>query len=483
MARTKSVPNRHPSYELQALRSGIERLPYDVRGLLFQYYVPDADSYFRWLGYRINRYDAGGYYNNRLYSDGFYHTGYVRFKVVFPDGEVEYRRGAPEDETYKRSLQPGIRVFQHAGDLRQRRMWVSYGKAVIGNGAGTFAQALDCSSGRWKIAGQKYCRFYKNPYSDEQRERAENQGVRTLSVSDCTTHTFQLGFVSRRLYPQHISMYESVNYDQCCYDLDGDEEGSDERPEVHVSNGRTEGTDGQSDPDSDDTEPYSDSEESEESIEECDGCLGEEDEGSIVPEYDGCDRLYFRGPVFREKQFYQDDDKYYNQRTPNAHLKSSSGTTIFEPLSWRLSIIPKWRTTHKSEYGTLCGHHGVVIGRRYSHLAELYQAISHYDEDQFTVWYDNSPSTVAPHIANVQYYHIGIVPAFVPQPSFAKLSKNPLNVILPLLEPRPVVYHGRLKPIQISPYTLKNGLKRKAVRAYPVRQFQSILAYPDIRYV
>jgi len=470
MVRTKSIAKRHVSYVLADLRSGWSELPYDVRRIVCEYYAPDADSFFIWLGSCIIRDDP----------DGYYYTGCIRLKMVLPDGTIEYRRYDPQDDANRRSIQSGVRIFRHAGDLQQCRLWLSYGKLIVGSRIGAVAQALDASSGRKTLKGSQYCRFDPSTNDTQQKDRSENQGVRTVSVSDCTTHTFQLGLVTRRIFPFHARMYESGQFKQCCSDLHSDGQGHGEGGNVRSINGRTHGVGCR-------TTDYiegaiSGSEEEYECDTECDGCFGEEEEGTIMPEYDGNDRLYFNQPIVRERYSYS-RPSYWKPRVANAHLKSSRGVTIFEPLSWRVSIIPKWRSTSDSEYEQLCGYEGVVIGRRYTFLAELYQAASYYEESEFTVWYDNSPFTTSPCIPSIQYYHMGIVTSYYPQASFVELADNPLHVIIPLLEPLPSIYYGDYKKLQICQYTLKAGLKCRAVRICPLTPFESIVSHPDVRYV
>lgn len=472
MVRVKSTPRRHPKYGQVSLFSNWDRLPYDVRRLVFEYTIPDVDTFFNGLDQPISRWDPYG----------FYYTGAIRFKLVDQQGRITYGN-ALDDDIDQGSLQPGVRVERHLGDLRQRALWRSYGKIVFGSKSLAIAKALDSASWESSNAGDQSSRLNKNPSGEEAENRAKNQAVRTISQSDCSTHTFYVGLVGEKIFPTEPLLYRTTRHFELCDDSSEDGEGCDEGDSVRSTYGRTHEMEQCETKGGSSTESFSGYETDSEYSSEYDSSTGEKIKSIRLADYDELDRLFYRRTTRRVPRPY-DGKRDYKPRLANAHLKNDDGVTIYRPISWRLSINPTWKSKHNSGHTQLWGDESMVIGRRHRFVDdELDDAIADMWEDGWTTWDDvDKESIVCPNVSLFQFYHIGIVDAFVKEPSFVDLCFDPNQVVIPLLEEADIGTENG-GTLFVSHYTLYSGLKCKALPVPDIDVNESIVDDQDVLYI
>ena len=472
MVRTKSAPRRYTRYGCESQFTNWNLLPYDVRKLIFEYTIPDVDTFFNGLDRPIRRSDP----------NGFYYTGGIRFRMVDQQGRVTYGN-ALDDDIDQRSLRPGVRVERHMGDIRQRAMWRSYGKIVFGSKPLSIAKALDSAS--WESPGPRdqSSRLDEDASGKKKKARAENQRVLTISQSDCSTHTFYIGLVGEKKFPTDPVLYRTKRHSYFFDDSSEDGEGCDEGDSVRSTNGRTHEVERWGTGGGRSTESFSGYETDSEYSSEYDSDTGEKIKSIRLRDYDELDRLFYRKTTQRVPRPYK-SKRNHKPRVPNAHLKNEYGVTVFQPISWRLSVNPTWKSKHNSGHAQLWGDESMVIGRRHRFVDdELDDAIADLWEDGWTTWDDEDiESIVCPNISLFQYYHIGIVDAFDKEPSFTELCFDPNQVVIPLLEEADLE-SGFGGTLIVSHYTLYNGLKCKAEQLSDIDINESIVDDQTVLYI
>lgn len=460
MPRTKSTPTRRVTPKRigegrkrrHALVPWWSNLPNELRRIILGYAVVDAGTYFKCLDSSIDTTDGS-----------FFHTGRIRVRTIYPDGTITILSYSRNDDSYRRSLQPGVRVFRHAEDLRQCKLWECYVKSLVGTRTCAIASLLDSTSWEPPCSWNQSCRLRESRTNEAKTYRSENQVIGTITQSNCKTHTFYLGLVCEKLLPKEPWLYARP-----VRDLFGPNSSiygirCGQGNPIRLTHEETHGMVYWKDCSQDSEGSVSSDEEDSEYESEYDSDTGEKIESIRLADYDESDRLYFLGrrePILDRVVKQRVCPKFKKQRVPNAHLKSDDGTTIFEPLSWRLSVNPKWRSIHCSNYEQLEGETSMVIGRRHEFLEDIEPVIGHLWENEWTAWDDTRPGTFEPPTNLEQYYHVGIVDAYEPQPSFVELSKNPCMVVVPLMDA--LAFENETEELQMSHYTLDRGLKSPA---------------------
>lgn len=462
MVRIKSIPRKHPSYI-----SNDHPLPHEIRRLIFEFAPTDVDTFFICLGRHVDKSPD---------VDSYFNTGCIRYKLVGRDGYTEFGKYNPAYGTDIRGIRPGVRVYKYAEDIRARALWNCYDKSVSGTRPGIIAQALDTAS--WSSAGEwdQSRRLYANTCRENEKDRAENQIVGTIQESNCKTHTFRLGLVNREIYPKTPEPYGQRSL--CCPNYGKPWGGCSTGVGFQSFDERTYNLERQSRFEDTSSGPFSGFETDSEYESEYDGSTGEKIESIRLADYDDEDRLYVR----QSSHITCFSPLLFEPRIANAHLKNSDGVTVLEPLSWRISINPRWRSTHTSRYVQPSGGCSLVIGRRHEFLSDVETPLGGLWESEYTCWDDFSRDTVDTGISLMQYYHMGIVPAYKPQPSYTDLAfNNPCCVVIPLMEIECFTHHGQ--QLGIAHYTLIGGLKVVAQLVEDIDFEDSIVENPDALYI
>jgi len=484
--------------------STFDDLPNELKRVIFSYAIVDSGTYFRMQGVPIFKLpSAASIRLNGDPSDGsFFFTGLVRMQIVQPNGSsiVVGRRCEPG---YERRLYPGATVYLHREDLRQQRLWYGYGKAVAGCGdSNPIAIALDSANWECVSGGSRSCRVSEGNGHAEEEDRARNQVIRTIQKSNCRTHTFFLGLVSQKLYPQDPKLYEVSRKSviDLCEDGDGSSSGEETRSydEGTYQLERLARYDGgyfesQENPDCGCESSDSDSDYEEE----------EEEGGDIdLADYDESDRLYFERRRIRDGRLFgyvpprrvPDVTPFvrWTRRVCNSHLKSD-GVTTLEPISWRISVNPNWASTRNSKYIQPDAWSSTVLGMRHCFLDEAQSQIDDLWENEWTTWESKDDGVYHPHLNLMQHYHVGIVPAYIPQPSFVELSSVKCRVVIPLIDSKLDLdfmndfyvdeYLRGIDYLTVSHYTLERGLKRTARLVKDMNFDESIISDPDTLYI
>ena len=477
MVRTKQTPRRIIPFLLSAClqrRRGLiprrpvfdlwGKLPKDIRALICTYSPMPVELYFLALDSRIESYD----------NDSFFNTGTIRVRL--DDGhKPTIRRFLGSDQSSIPKSTNNVKVYVHSGDLEQFRLWNAYSASLIGTSSCTVAKELEAAYWKPVCEWGQSCRLQPDREEKDKEYRAENQVIRTLMPSNCTTHTFCLGLIGEKLFPDQEDLYERPEDTICCEDSSEYGERCRSRNRIRCYDEETYRMERRAKYDSD----YTSSEEEESAYEsEYDSTTGEKIDSIRLADYDQEGKLCYKKPG----QYKNISDR--KQKFPNGHLKSIDGTTIIEPLSWRISINPKWRCIHDSQYRRVEHDEGMVIGRRHNFMHEVEPVISNLWEDEWTCWDDFQPGTIEAPVNLAQFYHMGIVKAYVPQPSFVELSAFKSDVVLPLLD----AYYldkddDETDLLQISHYSLFKGLKRAAVYIEHVDLANTIVADADALYI
>lgn len=453
MVRIKSTPVRFASHKSRYI-GGLGTLPKELRRLVCEYHVPNVEDHCVLIGERLDKSDP----------DGFFFTGRIRTRLVFDSDVCIDDMFFPNDDSYKKYLKIGVQVLRHAGDLRQCNYWRRYEKNLVGTTECHLATLLDTVCWKRSFQGDETCRFNANdPYSEAYR--TEQQVIREVSSTDCVTHFFGLALVAEKIHPddreQEIEdagdgdcdhgtrcreQSEIRSYDQYTYMLEYFEKYGHFPEEEEVSSYET------------DSEYDS----------EYDEDTGEKIESIRLADYDSKDKLFFR----RTRNDYP---CYWKRRIPNAHLKTPSGVTLFSPLSWRISIKPKWRCSDDPSFGQFREEESFVNGRRRYHFSEVVEI-----DDKFWVPWDYKNDSFIPDYIPIQYYHMGIVTSVDPQPSFNELRIIEYNVVIPLM----IQLSRTRKTLHMAQFTLDRGLKTRARRIYDMDYEDTLIENAeDILYI
>ena len=382
--------------------------------------------------------------------DSYFHTGLVRcFITESSPGVSLYRKIHPNDETYKRSLRPESRVFRCKQDESQYRLWTLFTSIISRSKRNPVSIALEGT--RWLPLnpGIESVRVDENELSEDAFSKAYDQEVRSVQNRDCGTHFFNLELVGLRTDPyEDAGTWDyGVKIDRngqqfLCSETDSECTYDDLGSLYNGSDGESGSDDGPGDDDSDsgyETEYDAN---------------GERIHSIRLASYAKKDKIKYpsRQPVFNR----------LNTRIPNRHLKTRSGRTVREPLSWRFSIEPKWVGRVGSRYGNSTLGSGLVIGNRLRVLQQIAPYMCHGEN---WVPYTCRRSNVEVKLSSqlTQYYYVGIEPPLYPQPSFVSIIKK--NGMDGALFPLMVEYHPgcSCKRLLISHFSLLGGLNKTAV--------------------
>lgn len=476
----------------ESLDSGWSILPLELRRIILGYVQVGVGTYFSLLSEHIDK-STGSFYNTgcirvRL-TEGF--CSIIKECLPQVGGQVG---------GYRRGVRPGIRIYTNETDLRQYRLWLSYGRSMSGNSRGPVATGLD--SARWEPASpwDQSCRLHEDRIKKAAEDRARDQIVSTITESHCETHSFYIGLITQKIFPEIPELYDGEKFSKWREDISEDEIGYTTGSRVRSFDEHTYRLEQleKSREERQESESLSEYEEDSEYDTEYDPRTGEEIESISLAKYDEHDRLYFeRRPhtsatdrisscLTRVSAFFRNRVKPFSgyvHRIANAHLKSIDGSTILEPISWRMSINPKWRCTSNSRYNPLDPEEEiVVIGNRYHILFDVEPDISGMYENQWTTWGDKTRLTHSADINLFQYYHVGIVDAYFPQPGFVDLIKeHKYSVLIPLLDAHD--FYFTPPRLMMSHYSLHKGLNRKATLITGIDLEHTVIADPDGLYV
>jgi len=350
-------------------------------------------------------------------TKSYYYTGMVRVLFVGTGWNSGLRQQSfyPNDDTYKRGLQPGIRVFRNAEDLRLCKSYRLYESIIIRSRLDPVAVHLREST--WHDSSRHGDFTYRTPEGMENQDeidRLYSQCECVASYRDCKTHYFRLDLIGHR--QDEIAS------------VPGEED---------EANGDS------SDEESTGPDFIDDLWETEEEIRERTG-----------------DSIQTHGPVAWGKYEYGDFmllcPKGLFRGIPNGHLKETKSNREFIPLSWRFSVFPRWNAKLNSAHMLPKLDTPVVAGTR---LFTLQQVLPLNIPFGFN-WIPYTEDRTRDHIFSTerlgQYYHAEIEPSMYPQPSFIETICNyPNGPVIPLLYER----RGRCRrQLGIAYMSLHNGL-------------------------
>lgn len=455
----KSIPKKHPKYHKK-----LSDLPQELKRLVLDFLAVDEDVYFACLGQPIDKSS----------KEAFFYTGRVRYKFVFPTNEVVYSSyqdvprfyygGVPSGVQAFKRVSPEVRVFRHERDFRQLSTWRAYERSLIGGRPSCIGKVFDKlawkSSPDWIGSRRFVGDAGTNITREAHRTRAESQRSAIVAIKDCTTHMYYMSLVCETdptsppvLYgrlplttssaPSHFRE-GGISYDEHTYLMELREKQWDEFGSEQSLQGYEEDSEYES---------------------EYDETTGEKIESIDIARYDRADRLHFnRALIARSTPPLRPRIK---KRVANAHLKNDQGETILSPLSWCMSVNPKWRSSYRSRYVQPVEDEPLIVGRSRFEVDDATNLLGDIWESEWTEWRDHSDDSIRSDINLFQYYHVGIKPAYVPQPSFSALSNsNESCILLPLLEG---VYTEGERALDVVHYSLERGLARSVMNYFNER--------------
>ena len=461
MVRTKPIPRKYPRDFSTKNTSGMS-LPMDVRRLIFEFAPPDIDTFFQCMWKPIDRSDRGCFFN----------TGQIRYKFVFTSGHVLYGFIEPSKSIPKYDE---CTVYAYASDKQQARLFRTYERSLFGSRPCFIGKMLDAA--RWEpmVGWHKSKRFSENIQREDEKIRAKNQVIRRLQTSNCETHSFHIGFISQKIYPDEPEKYIRGDIRTSYFSKLGIRFPSGSG--ISEINERTLDLDAGYSSDYATQTSLSGYETDSEYESEYDERTGEKIESIRLADYDEEDKLYFKKPTTVRIKWGNSPGK----RIPNKHLKNSRNETIFEPLSWRLSVNPCWRSSRTGEFIPPHEDDSMVIGQRHEFFGDVSELV-HLWENKWVPWYREE--SVDPGIELMQHYHIGIEKAFRPQNSFVDLVEyNRNNAVIPLLEIEESENEDDEPRLMISHYTLVHGLKSMAVPTDDFFVGDGLVQHPDSFYI
>lgn len=185
--------------------------------------------------------------------------------------------------------------------------------------------------------------------------------------------------------------------------------------------------------------------------------------------------------VLCEQDFEAYTDAYLFNKVANKHLLSHGKK--FDPLSWKIVVLPTWKYRFCEDYEMLEEDVDVIIGHRYSIFQQIrpngfnmpIEWVPYQDQSEYT--------TISYSKRMGVYFHIGIQHSHVPQPSYVDFLRTHghSGCVIPLLTDYRVQDHRRISTFEH--YSLIQGLSNRAIffKEYDFSHVEII--EPDYLYV